>query len=107
MDTPGLANENTTKPAITAKIEGTIQTISADEAASIMLGGVLSNRYYITSDLIGELIRIYTHGMAPKRPNPLAEIMSMPLLSTIFGWFTYMVDMDTKAYGNKERAKSK
>ncbi|TPX40100.1 hypothetical protein SeMB42_g06148 [Synchytrium endobioticum] len=107
MDTPGFANENKTKPAITAKIEGSIHTISADAAASVMLSGILSNRYYVTSDLIGELMRIYTHGMAPRRPNPLAEFMAMPLLSTIFAIFTWMVDMDTKAYGDQERVKSK
>ncbi|TPX33511.1 hypothetical protein SmJEL517_g03591 [Synchytrium microbalum] len=105
MDTPGFLTENKTKPAITAKIEGTISTLSADSAASVMLGGILSNRYYITSDIIGELIRIYAHGMVARRPNPLAEIMAMPLLTTIFYIFALAVDMDTRGYGRAERAK--
>lgn len=107
MDTPGFATENKTKPPITAKIEGSIQTISSDRAARIMLGSALSNRYYLTSDLIGEMFRIYTHGLVPKRPNPLPEIMIMPLLTSIFAIFTWMVDRDTISYGAEERAKAK
>jgi 3-dehydrosphinganine reductase len=73
MDTPGFVNENKSKPAITAQIEGTASTASAEVAAKCLLAGALRGRYIIANDLIGELVRVVANGAAP-RPNPLMEV---------------------------------
>ncbi|KAJ3103189.1 3-dehydrosphinganine reductase [Phlyctochytrium planicorne] len=72
MDTPGHVIENETKPEITAKIEGTAATQSGDQAARSLLAGILYNRFFITNDLIGEIVRVVANGCAP-RPNPVSE----------------------------------
>lgn len=66
MNTPGFAHENTTKPKITAHIEGDSLTVTPDDAAQFMLAGIIHERYYITNDLLGELARVSVNGGAPR-----------------------------------------
>jgi 3-dehydrosphinganine reductase len=73
MDTPGFRVEESTKPEITGQIEGTASMASAGTCADVLLAGVLWGRYYITNDVLGEMIRISVHGASP-RPNLLAEV---------------------------------
>ena len=73
MDTPGFVVENKTKPRITAQIEGTASTTSAQDAARMLLSGVSWNRYYITNDILGELVRVSGTSAAP-RCNSLLEV---------------------------------
>ncbi|KAJ3186427.1 3-dehydrosphinganine reductase [Irineochytrium annulatum] len=74
MNTPGFAIEGLTKPAITAKIEGTAKMQTSQRAAQILIAGIVRGRFYITNDLLSELIRIVTNGVSP-RPNPIFEVI--------------------------------
>jgi 3-dehydrosphinganine reductase len=49
-DTPGLAQENETKPAATASISATIKVRSADAVARSMVRGIERDRLVITAD---------------------------------------------------------
>ena len=73
MATPGFDQENQTKPSVTAEIEGSISTMTSSEAAQRLLANVLNERYYITNDSLGEMIRVCVNGSAP-RPTPIAEV---------------------------------
>ena len=74
MDTPGYEQENMGKPAITKEIEGASSLVTAEQAAQDMIAGTLTNRFYFTNDLLGELARVSTHGGAP-RPNLMFEVV--------------------------------
>ncbi|KAJ3103190.1 3-dehydrosphinganine reductase [Phlyctochytrium planicorne] len=100
MDTPGFAKENELKPAITAKIEGQASTMSAENAAKILLAGALNERFFITNDPLGELIRVCSNGTAP-RPNPLTETIASPLIVLILNIWIFFADMDVTGYFKK------
>jgi NAD(P)-dependent dehydrogenase (short-subunit alcohol dehydrogenase family) len=102
MDTPGFANENLTKPAITASIEGQASTVTAEEAARALIAGVLHERYVISNDLLGELIRVVVNGANP-RPNSITEILSIPLLSFIFAVWTFVTDLQISNFYRKQK----
>ena len=77
------------------EIEGQASTVTPKVAAISFLGGILRNRYVVTNDLLGELIRVTVNGANP-RPNPIIEILSLPLLSTIFTIWTLVTDYTIK-----------
>jgi 3-dehydrosphinganine reductase len=62
MDTPGFTSENLLKPKITAEIEGNSQTVSPENAAKFLLASVISKRYLISNDILGELARVSVNG---------------------------------------------
>ncbi|KAJ3193781.1 3-dehydrosphinganine reductase [Irineochytrium annulatum] len=103
MDTPGFAKENETKPKITAQIEGTASTMTAEKAGQVLLGGVLNERYFITNDILGELIRVVSHGPAP-RPNPVTEALALPFISLILSIWVYFSDWDVSSHFSKAPA---
>jgi hypothetical protein len=100
MDTPGFQNENTAKPKITAQIEGQASTETPAQAAKCLLSGVWRNRYLISNDLLGELIRVSVNGPAP-RPNPIPEILALPLLAIIFNVWSWFTDWEIRSYFKK------
>jgi short-subunit dehydrogenase len=95
MDTPGFALENEIKPKITAQIEGQASTSSPKDAALALIGGIFRERYVITNDLIGELVRVCANVSGP-RPNPLSEAFASPVISLALEVFSFMVDRDVK-----------
>ncbi|KAJ3329145.1 3-dehydrosphinganine reductase [Kappamyces sp. JEL0680] len=97
MDTPGYEEENKGKPAITKEIEGTAGLATAAQASKDMAGALLSERYYCTNDLLGELIRVSVHGGAP-RPNLMFEVLASPLLAIVFSVWAVATDMDISAH---------
>ncbi|KAJ3312914.1 3-dehydrosphinganine reductase [Boothiomyces sp. JEL0838] len=77
MATPGFEIENETKPKITAKIEGSSETVSAKSAAESLLAGFDRNLFYYSNDLLGELARVSVNGGNP-RPYPVVEKEQAP-----------------------------
>ncbi|KAI8916905.1 hypothetical protein BC831DRAFT_485576 [Entophlyctis helioformis] len=89
IDSPGFAEENKTKPAVTVAIEGQDVPASARSVAQFLLAGVLNERFYITNDFLGELARVSVQGAGP-RPNLIPEILMLPLTGLIFSvWSMY------------------
>ncbi|KAJ3121820.1 3-dehydrosphinganine reductase [Physocladia obscura] len=97
MDTPGFAVENETKPEITAQIEGTGSTLSADDAASALFAGVLKKRYLVCNDVVGELVRVVANGAVP-RPNPITEAFAAPALVLAFAVWSLLSDYEVATY---------
>ncbi|EJD42259.1 oxidoreductase [Auricularia subglabra TFB-10046 SS5] len=62
---PGLLEENKTKPAITLKIEESDAGLSCADAARGLLAGVAAGRAHITADFVTSLFRTTTRGAAP------------------------------------------
>ncbi|KAJ2998797.1 3-dehydrosphinganine reductase [Globomyces sp. JEL0801] len=101
INTEGFATENLTKPAITAQIEGASVPESPESTAKALLAGILSKRFYITNDLLGELARTSVNGGCP-RPNLLMESVAAPLLTIIFTVWSYVSDNDVRAHFKKQ-----
>ncbi|KAI9330180.1 hypothetical protein BDR26DRAFT_841772 [Obelidium mucronatum] len=97
MDTPGFQIEGSTKPEITAQIEGTTSTATPEEAAKALLAGVLNNRYQISNDILGELIRIGAQGGVP-RPNPITEALAAPVVSLAFTIWVMITEYEVKSF---------
>ena len=81
MLTPGLVQENKTKPQIVTDMESNAKNISADEAAIVLLSNL--DKYMITSEPDLELLKIATYYM---NENRLIDILLMPvaILGIIF-----------------------
>jgi 3-dehydrosphinganine reductase len=73
MNTPGFESENSIKPHITKEIEGASTPVTAESAAKDLLSSTLSNRFYTTNDMLGELARVSVNGGQP-RPNLIFEV---------------------------------
>ncbi|KAJ3072202.1 3-dehydrosphinganine reductase [Podochytrium sp. JEL0797] len=101
MDTPGYSVENLTKPDITKKIDGASTLVSPESAAKAHLAGILNNRYAVTNDVIGELMRVANNSSGP-RPNPVSEVLSVGLISFIFVVYVYFTDGDVASYYRKQ-----
>ncbi|KAI8620203.1 hypothetical protein BC830DRAFT_1100353 [Chytriomyces sp. MP71] len=97
MDTPGFVVENEYKPEITAQIEGAASTATPEDAASMMLAGVLNKRYFINNDALGELIRVVANGCAV-RPNPITEALAAPALFLALSAWGVIADMEVKGF---------
>ncbi|RKP01620.1 hypothetical protein CXG81DRAFT_5966, partial [Caulochytrium protostelioides] len=80
MDTPGYADENATKPAITHALDGSGGRMTPEAAADRMLALMASGRYYLANTIEGELIRIAMTDVIP-RPSPFMECLAAPVLS--------------------------
>lgn len=90
MFTPGYEEENKTKPPLVLDIESTDDGITPEAAAHALVHGNAYKNYYqicvesrigiqrgythITADMITELFRASTRGVAPKH-NPLLDIV--------------------------------
>eukprot|EP00270_Netrium_digitus_P017706 TRINITY_DN6564_c0_g1_i1.p1 TRINITY_DN6564_c0_g1~~TRINITY_DN6564_c0_g1_i1.p1 ORF type:complete len:305 (+),score=95.90 TRINITY_DN6564_c0_g1_i1:1-915(+) len=65
-DTPGLAEENKTKPKLTSLISQTSSTLSAEEVAEKAWEGVRAGWYSISCNFDGAMLNIATAGMSPQ-----------------------------------------
>ncbi|EGD83316.1 hypothetical protein PTSG_03924 [Salpingoeca rosetta] len=91
MDTPGFEEETRTKPVETQEIEGQASLITADVAAEHLMTGLANGSYSITNELMTELARIGTVGVAP-RENSMLELLVIPLLVPIGKIFGLIMD---------------
>ncbi|CAG8573941.1 11296_t:CDS:10 [Ambispora leptoticha] len=62
---PGLENENKTKPLITKQIEGVDEGSTPEQCAEALYKGLRKGQYFITSDIIANILRAGTRGVAP------------------------------------------
>ena len=76
MLTPGLIEENKTKPKIVADMENNVKNISADEAAHILLSNL--DKYMITSEPDLELLKVSSYFM---NEHNLLDLLLLPVAS--------------------------
>ena len=74
MLTPGLIQENKTKPQIVSDVESNAKNITADEAALVLLSNL--DKYLITSEPDLELLKISNYYM---NENKLIDLLLMPV----------------------------
>ena len=74
MLTPGLIQENKTKPQIVSDVESNAKNITADEAALVLLSNL--DKYLITSEPDLELLKISNYYM---NENKLFDLLLMPV----------------------------
>ncbi|KAJ3412987.1 3-dehydrosphinganine reductase [Chytridiales sp. JEL 0842] len=100
MDTPGYQNENTTKPYITKKIEGVAATLTPEKAAKQLIAGLTWDRYAITNDFLGELMRVISCISGP-RPSPFMEALAAPIIIMTMNIWNYFNNVEIIEFFNK------
>ena len=101
--TPGYEEENKMKPELTKKIEGTASSVTADEAANILLNGIIRGDYYITTELIFEYMMVSSVGCG-KRDNFLFNIATAPISVLLNYLFNLIIWKEVKGYKPAPRA---
>ncbi|KAI9293948.1 NAD(P)-binding protein [Neoconidiobolus thromboides FSU 785] len=87
IDSPGFEVENLTKPKVTRAIEGSVDTITSDYAATCLLKGITRENYNICSDYIGFMARALSNGLNP-REQTILDIFASPFY-TLLGEILY------------------
>ena len=75
---PGLEEENKTKPAVTLKIEGDDEGLTPEACAECLIRGVERNEFSITDGIIGTILRISSNGCAPGNNLLLDSVLMLP-----------------------------
>lgn len=84
----GYADENLTKPSITAEIEGASVAIAVDECADRIIKGLNNGTTYIHTDFIGWVLNCFSLGFSPRSWFPFQVIFAL------FGaLFARLIDM--------------
>ncbi|KAJ7228631.1 hypothetical protein GGX14DRAFT_413996 [Mycena pura] len=65
IHSPGLVNENKTKPKITLKIEESDDGLQPEQVAAALVEGIKRGNFHISSDLLGNIFRSSTQGATP------------------------------------------
>lgn len=73
----GYAEENLTKPSITADVEGSSKPISVDDCADIVLRQLHAGTTYIHTDLIGWVLNCFSLGFGPRSWWPLQVLLAL------------------------------
>ncbi len=87
IDSPGLVQENASKPQVTKVLEEGGGTFSPEVAARHLVEGMERGEYMITQGPIEFCLRALAHGTAP-RTRPLLEFLIMPWL-VLLGAYVY------------------
>ena len=87
--TPGYEEENKMKPELTKKIEGTASYVTADEAANILLNGIIRGDYYITTETLFEYTMVSSISWG-RRDNFLFNLVTAPF-SVLLNYLMYLI----------------
>lgn len=104
MDTPMFEKENLIKPEYTKKIEGPSVALPADVCAKDMVMGIVRDRYYITNDIVNEMLRACSTGFN-KRENLISEILAAPILAICSEYFIRDADKVVKEFHKDKNVK--
>ncbi|CZT12681.1 hypothetical protein WAI453_005566 [Rhynchosporium graminicola] len=100
IDSPGLINENKTKPDVTHILEESDEGFSPDAMAAGAIKGLENGEYSVCVGLLGQIMRAASWGCSP-RNNWLWDTLLAWILA--IAWYFVPMDMDGKvrAYGKK------
>lgn len=101
---PGLEQENKTKPVVTKKIEGTAAALTPEQCATYVMRGLQRGHFFITDGVIGRFLRLAASGSAPGNgllPWEIAEgvVARIGLLA----WRRFDADRTVREYGNSKQ----
>lgn len=106
IDTPGFANENINKPAVTKKIEEPDPVQSAEDVAAGSIKGLEKGQYLIVTNFIGKAMR--SIGWASSRRNNwLLDTAFGNIVNSIFYFIKSDMDGTVRKWGYKEGHPSK
>ncbi len=106
IDTPGYANENINKPAITKKLEEPDPVHSADDVAKACIKGLEKGEYLIVTNFIGKAMRAIGWG-GSTRSNWILDTMFAYVVNTVFYFIKSDMDNTVQKWGYKEGHPSK
>ncbi|SPC62802.1 related to 3-ketosphinganine reductase [Ustilago sp. UG-2017b] len=95
---PGLEEENKTKPKITLDIEGTDEGLTPAQCAKGLLKGVEKNQFFITTDFNSELFRVAALGTAPTNRGLVDRLLALVSWIAIPIWRTFAADSAIKKH---------
>lgn len=96
INSPGLKEENKTKPKISSDIEGSNTELKPDEAAKILYKSLCKGEFFITSDFGGDLCRAANKGPVTPSNNFVVDHL-LCNLAWIGGIpFRYFIDKKVK-----------
>ncbi|KAL2068469.1 hypothetical protein VTL71DRAFT_16567 [Oculimacula yallundae] len=100
IDSPGLINENKTKPDVTHLLEESDEGFSPDAMAAGAIKGLENGEYLVVVGFLGQIMRAACWGCSP-RNNWLWDTFLAWILA--IAWYFVPMDMDGKvrAYGKK------
>lgn len=106
-DTPGLAEENKTKPTITKLISATSGVFSADAVSRSMIGGIRKGKFHIWFGLDGFMLNFLTTGMAPVHHlgTALVQVCTMSLCRLVSLFYLYDFNKLVKKQVAREKEK--
>ncbi|CAM8988354.1 unnamed protein product [Rhodiola kirilowii] len=81
-ETPGLEEENKTRPQLTSIIAGSSSAMKADEVAKIALSGIQAGNFIVPCNFEGRLLAVATAGLSPQPSFLMAfvEVVGASLL---------------------------
>ena len=95
---PGLEEENKTKPALTLEIEGQDEGLSPEACAQHLLRGVESHEFSITDGIIGLCLRISSGGCAPGNRLLFDSILMVPARWVLLAWRRFVADRTVRKH---------
>ncbi|PWY99684.1 NAD(P)-binding protein [Testicularia cyperi] len=102
---PGLEQENKTKPQVTLEIEGTDEGLTPEQCAKGLLKGIEAKHFFITTDFNSELFRVAALGSAPTNRGVVDRILNVISWIAIPIWRSFAADKTIKRH-RKEHLKS-
>lgn len=100
---PGYEQEQLTKPEITKKIEEADGGLTPRQCAEGMLKGVERNDYYITTDIIGAILRSTAKGAMPSNNIVIDSVLGFIGGIALPVWRMSIDNMVKKWYINKQK----
>ncbi|RIA89487.1 oxidoreductase [Glomus cerebriforme] len=99
IDSPGLQQENKTKPKVTSEIEGAEDAILPDQAAKALYKSLCRGDFHITSDLGGNICRVASKGPVSPTNNFIVD--------SLLGGFAWVGGIPFRYYIDKKVKDSK
>ncbi|CAG8533096.1 3174_t:CDS:2 [Paraglomus occultum] len=90
--TPGYETENKTKPQVTKRLEGEDDASPPEVIAAALYKGLRKGQFFITSDLLTDILRAGSHGMAPTN-NAIVDVL--------FNWVSWIISFPYIWYGDQ------
>lgn len=107
IDTEGFVEENKSKPEETKEIESSSKVSSPDSVADVFLNGLRRGQYYITNELMTELLRTMGNGVMAPRNNFILDLF-LASISTFISPAIRYFGMDSvviKSRNNRRKQK--
>ncbi|SJX63964.1 related to 3-ketosphinganine reductase [Sporisorium reilianum f. sp. reilianum] len=102
--TPGLEEENKTKPDITRQIEGTEDGSTPAQCAKGLVKGIERGHFFITTDFSTELFRVAALGAGPTNRGVVDRMIALVGWVAIPVWRTFIADRAIKKHRKQHQA---